>query len=108
MKNLLFLGSGCIYPKMASQPIIINNQQRNGFFCTLIGAISNIFLNLILIYKYSINGAAFATMAAQIISGFVSPIWFRIDKRYPIIALSSLNLINFFIKKRGMKYERFS
>jgi O-antigen/teichoic acid export membrane protein len=59
----------------------------------IFGAVMNIILNFIMIPKYGIQGAAVATMLSQIISGFIIPIWFKVDQRYPIIALKSLILL---------------
>jgi len=45
-----------------NQALIISNQQRKLFWVTLLGAILNVGLNLILIPKYSLYGAAFTTV----------------------------------------------
>ena len=46
-----------------SQALVVSNQQKRLFWITLSGAIINVGLNLILIPKYSLYGAAFATVA---------------------------------------------
>ncbi len=48
------------------------NLLKLGFYRTLIGAISNVLLNLILIPRYSALGAAVATVASYAISGVVA------------------------------------
>ena len=47
-------------------------------------------LNYILIPVYGAIGAAVATIVAQFVSGFIVPIFFRIDKKYPMIVFKSL------------------
>jgi len=44
------------------QALIVSNQQKKLFWITLLGAIVNVGLNLILIPKYSLYGAAFTTV----------------------------------------------
>jgi O-antigen/teichoic acid export membrane protein len=85
----VFVALGIVTGKL----VVINNQQLNGMFATIFGAVMNIILNFIMIPKYGIQGAAVATMLSQIISGFIIPIWFKVDQRYPIIALKSLILL---------------
>ncbi|NCD10916.1 MAG: flippase [Epsilonproteobacteria bacterium] len=85
----VFVALGVVTGKV----VIVNNKQLNGMYCTGIGATSNVLLNFLLIPKYGIQGAAVATMLSQIISGFVIPFWFKVDKRYPMIALKSLILL---------------
>jgi O-antigen/teichoic acid export membrane protein len=82
----VFVALGVVTGKI----VVVNNQQKNGMYATISGAILNIVLNYAMIPLYGIQGAAFATMLSQIISGLVVPIWFKVDKRYPLIAIKSL------------------
>jgi len=50
-----------------SDVIIVSNQQKKAFWVTFWGAVINIILNLILIPKYSLNGAAVATVITYIV-----------------------------------------
>jgi len=75
---------------VTSSIVIANNKQNNALISTSIGAVSNIILNLIMIPRYGIIGAAFATILSQIISGLIVPIYFRIDPYYPRILLDSI------------------
>jgi len=50
-----------------SSILIASNQQKKVFWITLIGAIINIILNLILIPKFSLYGAAWATLITYIV-----------------------------------------
>jgi len=54
-----------LYP--LSSILIAANQQKKAFWITLIGAIVNIILNLILIPKFSLYGAAWATLITYVI-----------------------------------------
>ena len=75
---------------VTSSIVIANNKQKNALIATSIGAISNIILNLLMIPHFGITGAAFATVLAQIISGIIVPINFRIDPYYPRILIHSI------------------
>jgi len=75
---------------VTSSIIIANNKQNNALISTSIGAISNIILNLLMIPRFGIVGAAFATILSQIISGFIVPIYFRVDPYYPRILVNSI------------------
>ena len=52
--------------------------------------ITNIILNLLMIPRFGIVGAAFATILSQIISGLIVPIYFRVDPYYPRILMNSI------------------
>jgi O-antigen/teichoic acid export membrane protein len=82
----LFAGMGAV----TSSIVIVNNKQKNGIIATVSGAIINIVLNFLMIPYYGIQGAAIATMISQIVSGFIVPMFFKIDDRYPWIAIKSL------------------
>jgi len=53
------------------QALIVSNQQKKLFWTTLSGAIINVILNLILIPKYSLYGAAVATVITQLLIFFL-------------------------------------
>lgn len=82
----VFVASGVITSKI----IVVNGTQFNGMVCTFIGMVTNVILNYILIPVYGAIGAAVATIVAQFVSGFMVPIFFRIDKKYPMIVFKSL------------------
>ena len=54
----------------SSQYLIAENYTRISFSRTFIGAIANVILNIILIPKYGINGAAFATLISYFVATF--------------------------------------
>ena len=61
--QILIITTGIIYfISPLSQALIISNQQKKNFWITFCGAMTNIILNLILIPKYSLYGAAIATL----------------------------------------------
>ena len=96
----VFVASGVVTANI----VIIRNKQIFGLICTTIGAISNIIFNFLLIYKLNIIGAAIATIIAQIISGFIIPLFLVIDEKYPQIALKSLLTIGLW----RLKYVNFN
>ncbi len=53
------------------QALIVSNQQKRLFWITLSGAIVNVGLNSILIPKYSLHGAAFATVITLLLVFFL-------------------------------------
>ncbi|MFH1181008.1 MAG: oligosaccharide flippase family protein [bacterium] len=53
------------------QVLIVSNQQKKVFWAILAGAIVNIALNLILIPRFSLNGAALATLFTNILIFFL-------------------------------------
>ena len=50
-----------------TQLLLISGNERKLLFCTVIGAISNIILNLVLIPKYQNNGAAIASVISELL-----------------------------------------
>ena len=54
----------------SSQYLIVQNYTRISFFRTFLGAIVNVILNIILIPKYEINGAAMATLVSYFVATF--------------------------------------
>lgn len=60
---------------VSSQWMVAENLQKVNFRRTLVGAILNILLNLILIPRYSIVGAASATLISQMYVGFLSDLF---------------------------------
>jgi O-antigen/teichoic acid export membrane protein len=65
--------------------MIVLNQQSKMFLITLAGAITNVILNLILIPKYSLYGAAIATVITNLLNLFV--IWIFL-KKFTTVRLS--------------------
>jgi polysaccharide transporter, PST family len=56
------------------------NMQLFSLICTSSGAIVNVLLNIILIRRYEIMGAAVATLCAQIASALVIPVFYSKDR----------------------------
>lgn len=75
---------------VTSKIIVLNGKQVNGLINCGLGAVTNILLNIILIKSYGLVGAAYATILAQIVSGFIAPYLFTYDKYYPKLVFNSL------------------
>ena len=85
--NVIFVFAGIVTGNVFN---VVNNKQHLGLICTILGAFSNVMLNLFLIPHYGILGAGLATVIAQIISGLIVPIFLKVDRNYPAIILYSL------------------
>jgi O-antigen/teichoic acid export membrane protein len=82
----VFVGLGVA----SSKWFIAENLQKYSFYRTLLGAIVNILLNLYLIPKYGIVGAAYATLAAQISASYLFNIF--TSKTYPNFVMQTMAL----------------
>lgn len=70
--------------------LICENKEKYEKYFTLFGAVTNLILNLILIPKYGIEGAALATLITQIATNLIYPLFFketRINSKYIIESL---------------------
>ena len=77
-----------------SQILVVTNQQKKLFFVTLAGAVINVILNLILIPRYSLYGAALTTVATSVLIFFLL---FRFTlKLTPIRPFNLKSLFSFF------------
>ena len=68
---LLIMAALSYFCNPLGQVLIVSNQQKRLFWITLSGAIVNVGLNLILIPKYSLYGAAFATVVTLLLIFFL-------------------------------------
>jgi len=75
--------------------LIISNQQKKVFWATFFGAVINVILNLILIPKYSLYGAAISTVISFI---FVFSLLFWFTSRFTFIKPLNFKLLLNFIK----------
>lgn len=82
----------------SSKWFISENNQKFLFKRTLLGAVINIFLNLFLIPRYGIQGAAFATLISHFIITYVSSIFFKDTRINLILMTRSLNLFKAFAR----------
>ncbi|MEE0968816.1 MAG: oligosaccharide flippase family protein [Clostridia bacterium] len=77
-----------------SSVYVKHKRSVNSFVTAMIGAVSNVVLNLILIPRYSANGAAAATLACYVIVYIIRVIdtgrYEKFNKRTPIIILNSV------------------
>ena len=60
--------------------ILCENKNRYVKYYLCIGAVANLLLNSLLIPKFGINGAAYATLITQIITSLIAPLLFKATK----------------------------
>jgi len=77
-----------------SQILVVANQQRKAFWIALFGAIINVILNIILIPKYSLYGAAIATVITFLLIFFL---FFKFTIRLTSIKPLNIRFISSFI-----------
>lgn len=86
----------------SSKWFISENFQKYSFYRTLAGAIINVILNLILIPKYSIYGAAYATFLSQFVASYL---FNAFNKKLYHTFLLQTNAILLPLRKLGIKFE---
>jgi O-antigen/teichoic acid export membrane protein len=75
------------------QTLLVFDQQRKIFWVILTGALFNVILNWVLIPKYSLNGAAFATAVTQLVILFLL---IKLTKKFTSVTLFNSKLfLNF-------------
>lgn len=79
----------------STQHLIAENLMKFNFFRTILGAISNVILNIILIPLYGIIGAAYATLISYAVSGYFSNILFKKSRIIFFMLIKSLFPINY-------------
>ncbi len=91
LKIHIWSGIGIFLSYAVTQFLISENYTKIIFKMTLLGAILNIILNIILLPKLGINGAAIATLISYSFVTF-SIVFFRKTRRQSYLMLKSLNL----------------
>lgn len=87
--------------------MVIKNITKKSFYKTLIGLIMNIILNIILIPKYGINGAAIATMTTHFITLICMDYFILEYREHFFIQVKSFNIVyliknlQVLLKKKG-------
>lgn len=89
----IWAGVGTFLGVASSQYLISENLTKLAFYRTLIGMIVNVLLNIFLIPKYGINGAAFATLVSYTLATFSIGIS-RVTYKQMIMMIKSVFLIN--------------
>ncbi len=88
-----------VFLGVANQKWFINeNLQAYNILCLGIGMLGNVFFNLILIPKYGIIGAAFATLLSQFVASVLSPLFFNKTRVSFFMMLRAIFFVNY-IKK---------
>lgn len=93
LKIHIWAGVGVFLGYAMTQYLIAENYTKIFFMVSVFGAIFNIIFNLILIPKYGINGAAFATLFSYIFSTFAI-IFFKKSKDQVFLMFKSLNIFS--------------
>lgn len=88
--------------------LICEKKNMYVFWLSLLGAITNVALNLFLIPKYGINGAAFATFLTQVLSNLIYPMFFKQTQRFSLLAFNSIMLRDIDIRGllKNLRYIR--
>jgi O-antigen/teichoic acid export membrane protein len=73
---------------------VSENLQRFAFSRTFYGAIVNIFLNILMIPKFGINGAAIATLISQIVAAYIADLFSKKTRKNFIMKTKSLLLLH--------------
>jgi O-antigen/teichoic acid export membrane protein len=82
----VFLGNAC------AKWFIAENLEKYFLYRSLSGAILNIVLNLVLIPKFGINGAAFSTVISYFSATYLSMLFFKPSRKNFWLATKSFNL----------------
>jgi len=92
---LIAAGGVVILSVPFGQALVVFNQQKKTFWIVLFGAVLNVILNLILIPKYSLYGAALTSLTASLLMLFL---FFKFTLRFTRVQPINLRLIfTFFI-----------
>lgn len=86
--------------------LISEGKQKYEKWFTLIGALTNVLLNLIMIPKIGIIGASIATLITQIVANFISPLLFKETRASSKYMIESLNIKNIFDFEKYLKKQR--
>ena len=113
--QILILTAGIIFLyRPFYDAMIVLNQQTKTFWITIVGALTNVILNLILIPKYSLYGAAIATLITNFLILLIIIFYTRKFTfiRFPILKIFSTFLISavasafmYFIIKKLLIYN---
>ena len=85
----IWAGIFVFYGAARGRWLITENMQGYGVICTSVGAVTNIALNLILIKKLGIIGAAISTFMAYGMSSIIVPIFFVKDRVSVVMFLNT-------------------
>jgi O-antigen/teichoic acid export membrane protein len=80
---------------LSSKYLIIENLYKKAFYRTLLGAVINIILNLLLIKKWGGAGAAFSTLIAQIFAAYLYDFFDKKTRKMFYMKTQALFFINF-------------
>jgi polysaccharide transporter, PST family len=97
MFSILIWASLFVFMGVAREQLLISEgMMKFSFFCTVIGAISNIALNLFLIPAYAGTGAAIATLFSYFLSGYISSFFINSPFKMGYLQTKSFFLLSYF------------
>jgi O-antigen/teichoic acid export membrane protein len=79
--------------------LICEKKNRYVFIFSVMGALTNVILNYVLIPLFGINGAAIATLITQILTNLIYPSFFKVTRSYSQCATDALLLRNIKLKE---------
>ncbi|MFA6711488.1 MAG: flippase [Bacilli bacterium] len=74
--------------------LICEEKNNYVFLLSFMGALTNIALNVVLIPRFGINGAALATLLTQVLANLVYPSFFKSTRGFSVLAVNALLLRN--------------
>jgi O-antigen/teichoic acid export membrane protein len=93
LKLSIFTGVFVFWGVAAGNMLIIEGLNRHNFIKSVQGLILNILLNFLLIPKYGINGAAFATLISQFYASYLYYLFFRKTRHIFMLQTKSILFI---------------
>ena len=95
--NIHILGSVFVFLGVANQKWFISeNFQAYNIICLGLGMVTNIGLNVLLIPKYGILGAAYATLISQFVASVLAPLFFRKSRNSFYMMIRALFFVQVF------------
>ncbi|WP_243396925.1 flippase [Flagellimonas pacifica] len=97
--NIHILGSVFVFLGVANQKWFISeNFQAYNIVCLGFGMMSNIILNIFLIPKYGIIGAAYATLISQFVASVLAPVLFKKTRNSFLMMVHAIFFVQVFKK----------
>ncbi|MGX1930511.1 flippase [Flagellimonas sp. 2504JD4-2] len=99
--NIHILGSVFVFLGVANQKWFISeNFQKYNIICLGFGMVTNVVLNIILIPKYGIIGAAYATFISQFIASVLAPVFFTKTRNSFFMMIRALFFVQVFKERK--------
>ncbi|WP_420322304.1 flippase [Flagellimonas sp.] len=99
--NIHILGSVFVFLGVANQKWFVSeNFQAYNIICLGLGMITNVVLNIFLIPKYGIIGAAYATLISQFIASVLAPAFFEKTRNSFFMMLKAMFFVQIFKERK--------